>query len=75
MRQSRKKIVLRFILQIWNGSKLSQKAINFMSKGCENNVCAIIVGFKGVILNLGYKKAFNLTYIVNKNLYPNKKIK
>ena len=75
MRQSWKKIVLRFILQTWNGSKLSQKAINFMSKGCENKVCAIIVGFKCVILNLGYKKVFNLTYIVNKNLYPNKKIK
>ena len=46
-----------------------------MSKGCENQVCAIIVGFKYVILNLGYKKVFNLTNIVNKNLYPNKKIK
>ena len=68
-------VILRFILQTWNGSKLSQKAINFMSKGCENLVCAIMVGFKCVILNLGYKKVFNLTYIVNKNLYPNKKIK
>ena len=44
-----------------------------MSKGCENKVGAIIVGFKCVILDLSYKKVFNLTNIVNKNLYPNKK--